>query len=45
MVKLESWRQTAAHIPIDELLWTLYMETNYYNYLELCQVENSVKLT
>jgi len=33
MVKLESWRQTAAHIPIDELLWTLYMETNYYNYL------------
>ncbi len=30
---LERWRSLAAHIPIDELLWILYMESNYYNYL------------
>jgi ATP-dependent helicase/nuclease subunit A len=31
--KLKRWRSEAAHISIDELLWMLYTETNYYNYL------------
>lgn len=30
---LKRWRKEAAHISIDELLWMLYTETNYYNYL------------
>lgn len=30
---LNRWRKEAAHISIDELLWMLYTETNYYNYL------------
>lgn len=33
LVNLDSWRKEAAHTPIDELLWTLYTQTNYYNYL------------
>lgn len=33
MSHLIKWRREVAHIPIDELLWTLYTETNYYNYL------------
>ncbi|WP_058486818.1 helicase-exonuclease AddAB subunit AddA [Defluviitalea phaphyphila] len=30
---LSNWRKQAVHISIDELLWMLYTETNYYNYL------------
>ncbi|NLK20839.1 MAG: helicase-exonuclease AddAB subunit AddA [Epulopiscium sp.] len=30
---LKKWRREAAHIPINELLWMLYTQTNYYNYL------------
>ncbi len=31
--KLFHWREKAIHIPIDELLWSIYSETGYYGYV------------
>ncbi|MDP4089809.1 MAG: helicase-exonuclease AddAB subunit AddA, partial [Bacillota bacterium] len=29
---LEKWRERAIHMPIDEFIWYLYMDTSYYGY-------------
>ncbi|NMA84190.1 MAG: helicase-exonuclease AddAB subunit AddA [Epulopiscium sp.] len=31
--KLDRWREWAAYMPIDELLWALYLDTHYYYYV------------
>ena len=30
--KVSKWREKSKHINIDELIWTIYLETGYYNY-------------
>ena len=29
---LEKWRERSVHMPIDEFIWYLYMDTSYYGY-------------
>lgn len=29
---LEKWRERSIHMPIDEFIWYLYMDTSYYGY-------------
>ncbi|KOC52116.1 helicase-exonuclease AddAB subunit AddA [Clostridium botulinum] len=31
--KLNFWREKSIHIPIDEFIWYLYMDTGYYGYV------------
>ncbi|GAB6149401.1 helicase-exonuclease AddAB subunit AddA [Clostridium novyi] len=31
--KLNYWREKSIHMPIDEFIWYLYMETGYYGYV------------
>ena len=33
--KIESWRQKAEYLKVDELIWTIYLDTGYYNYVSL----------
>ena len=33
--KLDEWRERSKHINLDELIWSLYEETGYYNYISL----------
>ncbi|MBQ9297968.1 MAG: helicase-exonuclease AddAB subunit AddA [Clostridia bacterium] len=33
--KIEEWRVKSEYIRIDELIWTIYLETGYYNYVSL----------
>jgi ATP-dependent helicase/nuclease subunit A len=30
---LERWREKSIHMPIDEFIWYLYMDTSYYGYV------------
>ncbi|NLZ48772.1 MAG: helicase-exonuclease AddAB subunit AddA [Clostridiales bacterium] len=30
---LEKWRKMSIHMPIDEFIWYLYMDTSYYGYV------------
>jgi ATP-dependent helicase/nuclease subunit A len=34
---IEMWRKKSKYIPLDELIWTLYIETGFYNYVSLMQ--------
>ena len=33
--KIEIWREKAEYLKVDELIWTIYLETGYYNYVNL----------
>ena len=33
LAKLSVWRDRSIHMPIDEFIWHLYMETGYYGYV------------
>ncbi|WP_061996002.1 helicase-exonuclease AddAB subunit AddA [Clostridium sp. ATCC 25772] len=33
LMKLDIWRKKSLIVPIDELIWNLYMETGYYGYV------------
>lgn len=33
--KLEQWRKEEKYIPLNELIWKIYDETDYYNYVRL----------
>jgi len=33
LTKLSLWREQALHLPIDELIWSIYIETGYYGYV------------
>lgn len=33
--KIEKWREKAEYLKLDELIWTIYLETGYYNYVSL----------
>lgn len=33
--KIDEWRERSKHIKLDELIWSLYEETGYYNYVSL----------
>ena len=35
--QLERWRNEEKYKPLDELIWQIYNETNYYNYVGLLQ--------
>lgn len=31
--RLDTWRKKAIHVPIDEFIWYLYMDTGFYGYV------------
>ncbi|MBC8062194.1 MAG: helicase-exonuclease AddAB subunit AddA [Clostridiaceae bacterium] len=33
LMQLSIWREQAIHLPIDELIWSIYSETGYYGYV------------
>jgi ATP-dependent helicase/nuclease subunit A len=33
IASIEKWREKAIHMPIDEFIWYLYMDTSYYGYV------------
>ncbi len=33
--RISEWREKSEHINIDELIWTIYLETGYYNYVSV----------
>lgn len=33
ITSLEKWRKQSIHMPIDEFIWYLYMDTSYYGYV------------
>jgi len=33
--KIEKWQKDEKYIPLDELIWQIYLETGYYNYVGL----------
>ena len=33
--ELKSWQNKVNEKPLDELIWNIYMETNYYNYVRI----------
>ena len=35
LVSLQTWRNKQEYIPLNELIWQIYMETGYYNYVSL----------
>jgi len=35
LTQLQAWRNKQEYIPVDELLWNIYMDTGYYNYVTL----------
>lgn len=32
---IEQWRKKQEYLPLDELIWQIYIETGYYNYVSL----------
>ena len=32
---LQNWREKSEYLNIDELIWTIYLDTGYYNYVSL----------
>ena len=35
--KIENWREANEYINLDELIWKIYLDTGYYNYVGLMQ--------
>lgn len=35
LTNISNWREKAEYLKIDELIWTIYLETGYYNYVSL----------
>ena len=35
LTNIATWREKAEYLKIDELIWTIYLETGYYNYVSL----------
>ena len=33
--KINGWREKSKNLPLDELIWSIYMETGFYNYVSL----------
>lgn len=33
--KLEKWREQSEYLPLDELIWQIYLDTGYYHYVGL----------
>ncbi len=33
--KLDNWRKQAEYLPLDELIWQIYLDTGYYQYVGL----------
>ncbi len=33
--KINTWREKSKYLPLDELIWSIYMETGFYNYVSL----------
>ncbi len=33
--KLNTWREKSKYLPLDELIWSIYIETGFYNYVSL----------
>ena len=33
--KIENWRKKSKYLPLDELIWSIYMETGFYHYVSL----------
>ena len=33
--KIDNWRAMSKKVPLDELIWTIYIETGFYNYVSL----------
>ena len=38
--KLENWRKEQEYLSLDELIWKIYMDTGFYNYVGLMQNGN-----
>ncbi len=34
-LKIEEWRKDSEYMPLSELIWKIYVETGYYNYVSL----------
>lgn len=35
LTQIETWRQEEKELPLNELIWKIYMDTNYYHYVGL----------
>ena len=35
--RIEDWRKQSKYLPLDELIWKIYMETGFYHYVSLMQ--------
>ncbi len=35
LLKLKSWQKQVNEKPLDELIWNIYIETNFYNYVRI----------
>ena len=35
LIKIKKWRKKQEYLPLDELIWNIYMETGYLNYVSL----------
>lgn len=35
MKKIEKWREEEKYLPLNEFIWKIYQETDYYNYVRL----------
>ena len=33
--QIDNWREKSKYLPLDELIWSIYMETGFYNYVSL----------
>lgn len=33
--KIDIWREQSKYLPLDELIWSIYIETGFYNYVSL----------
>ena len=33
--KIEKWREEERYLPLNEFIWKIYQETDYYNYVRL----------
>ena len=32
---ISNWRKKSKYLPLDELIWSIYIETGFYNYVSL----------
>ena len=33
--EIDTWREKSKYLPLDELIWSIYMDTGFYNYVSL----------